>query len=36
MLKSSFKQTEEFTYPVLTATCCPGLRLACVCLRLTY
>jgi hypothetical protein len=34
MLNSSFKQIEEFTYTVLTATCCPGLLLAYGCLRL--
>jgi len=28
MLKSSFKQTEQFTHTVRTGTCCPGLRSA--------
>ena len=34
MLNSSFKQIEEFTHAVLPETCCPGLLLACGCLRL--
>jgi hypothetical protein len=34
MFNSSFKQTEDFTYPVLPETRCPVLHLECGCLRL--
>jgi len=36
MFNSSFKQIEDFTYPVLPETCCLGRHLECGCLRLRF